>query len=334
MGGPPTRGCMTRIGQAVWRHWGNGRMDEPYIEYNTKHSELEKTLKSIDRLGDFFAEGRVDSLPPRMRVSSVGRVAYPILPVQLEALIAVAERAPYGKGPETLLDRSVRDCWQIGCEDVELSGPHWKESLESILSRVAKELGLPNDKVGAELYKLLIYEPGGFFADHRDTEKANGMVGTLVIGLPVEGEGGELEVRHAGREVTLDLSVDDLGELPFAAFYADCVHRTQPVRTGHRVSLVFNLLVRPGSKGVPTTGPELSAQVDTVSRMLADWPRGEHSPDKLAWILDHKYSEKGLSFDSLKGIDLPVGRVLAAAVQSGRLCPALGGPSDRGNWNT
>ena len=291
-------------------------MDEPYIEYNTKHSELEGTLKSIDRLGDFFAEGRMDSLPPRMRVSSVGRIAYPILPIQLAPLIAVAERAPYGKGPDTLLDRSVRDCWQIGSADVELSGPHWNETLELILERVAKELGLPPDKVRAELYKLLIYEPGGFFADHRDTEKADGMVGTLVIGLPVEGEGGELEVRHAGREVTLDLRVDDLGELPFAAFYADCVHRTEPVRTGHRVSLVFNLLVRPGSKGIPSTGPELSAQIDTVSRMLADWPQGKDSPKKLAWILDHKYSEKGLCFDSLKGLDLPVGRVLAAAAQS------------------
>ena len=291
-------------------------MEGPYITYNSEHSNLEEALESIDRTGDFFAEGRMESLPPRMSVSSVGRIAYPILDFQLQALIEVAERAPYGRGPDTLLDRSVRDCWQIGAEDVQLRGRRWKEALDSILENVAAGMGLPSDKIKAELYKLLVYEPGGFFAEHRDTEKADWMVGTLVIGLPVEGRGGELEVRHAGRDVKLDLSVDDLGELPYAAFYADCVHRTQPVRTGHRVSLVFNLLVRPGAEGVPSTGPDLTAAIDEVGPILADWPRGKNSPVKLAWILDHKYSEEGLSFDSLKGRDLLVGRTLAAATRS------------------
>lgn len=297
--------------------WPTQQPDEtgPFLDYNEKHAELEDVLKSIDRPGDYFVEGRLESLPPRMRVASVGKIAFPILEAQVAALIAAAEQAPYGRGPDTVLDRSVRDCWQIEAGNVDLSGPPWEASLASILDRLANGLGLPRGGISVRLYKLLIYEPGGFFAEHRDTEKAAGMVATLVVSLPVEGEGGELVIRHGNREATLDLCVDDLGEIAYAGFYADCVHRTEPVRRGHRISLVFNVTVKSGVDGVPTGAPDLSSQIDEAVRLLANWPRGEDAPNKVVWLLDHQYSEEGLSFDSLKGIDAPVGRALAAAAE-------------------
>jgi hypothetical protein len=64
--------------------------------------------------------------------------------------------------------------------------------------------------VSAEFYKLLIYEQGGFFLPHRDTEKKDGMFGTLTIVLPSVHDGGELVVRHKGREVTVNLSNAEL----------------------------------------------------------------------------------------------------------------------------
>jgi hypothetical protein len=36
----------------------------------------------------------------------------------------------------------------------------------------------------ADLYKLLAYDPGSFFVNHRDTEKVAGMFATLIIVLP------------------------------------------------------------------------------------------------------------------------------------------------------
>jgi hypothetical protein len=95
---------------------------------------------------------------------------------------------------------------------------------------VAEGLGCAKAKVSAELYKVLIYDRGGFFRAHRDTEKAAGMFGTLVIVVPSSHRGGELIVRHAGREVELDLSSAEVSELTFAAFYADCEHEVRPIR--------------------------------------------------------------------------------------------------------
>ena len=53
--------------------------------------------------------------------------------------------------------------------------------------------------MAAEFYKLLIYDAGSFFVDHRDTEKVPGMFATLVIALPSAHSGGELVVRHLDR---------------------------------------------------------------------------------------------------------------------------------------
>ena len=68
------------------------------------------------------------------------------------------------------------------------------------------------------------------------------MFATLVVVLPSISTGGELVVRHKGREVRLSLRCDDPSEAAFAAFYADCVHEVLPVTSGCRLALVYNVL--------------------------------------------------------------------------------------------
>ena len=217
------------------------------LEYG-EDAALEKLLRSVDRPGDFCTHGRLYAPMPRLEVDGVGMLSFPVPETQVRALIAAAEPAPYGKGADTLVDTSVRDCRQIGPERIRLAGGAWPDTLARILSAAASGLGCPIDRLDAQFYKLLLYEPGGFFAAHRDTEKADGMVATLSISLPVAGDGGELRVRHQGREIVADMNVEEPSELAFAAFYADCTHEIRPVIEGHRLSLVFNLCLRPGDK--------------------------------------------------------------------------------------
>lgn len=295
-------------------------MDGPTLQYNTAQKDVEAILQAVSHGGSYYASGRLEAMPPRLRVAPIGRIAFPILDGQAKDLIAAAERAPYGRGPETVLDRSVRDCWQIDADQVKLSGPRWNDTLGRVLDVVAGQLEVPRVQFEAKLYKLLVYEPGGFFVDHRDTEKVDGMVATLVVGLPAEGEGGELVVRHQDREVTIDLCVDDFGDLPFAAFYADCLHRTEPLRKGYRVSLVYSLVVDPDrASDDDLRAPDLAKQIASLRGALANWPSGPHSPQKLLWVLEHRYSEAGLSFGRLKGRDISVCQaMLKAAAASGR----------------
>ena len=59
--------------------------------------------------------------------------------------------------------------------------------------------------MSAQLYKLLVYEPSGFFSEHRDTENVDGMIGALVVALPTAGKSGDVVIRHLDREATVNL---------------------------------------------------------------------------------------------------------------------------------
>ena len=283
------------------------------VAYNDEHQPIEEILRRIDRSGDFYTSGRLVAPMPRVEVEQAGMVSFPVPAVHIQALIRAAERAPYGRGPETILDRSVRDCWQIDSSQVQVGGSGWSDTFRSILKSVAGGLGCPGDRLEGQLYKLLVYETGGFFSEHRDTEKVTGMVGTLVISLPVAGSGGELMVRHSGRAITIDTCVSDPSELAYAAFYADCTHKTLPVRSGHRVSLVYNLILRGNRTEEFASAPLFSNLEEAVAGRLTRWARGNSSTRKIVRVLDHHYSSSGLTFDRLKGLDDTVAKVLAKA---------------------
>jgi hypothetical protein len=127
-------------------------------------------LSAVTRPADFFATGTEQILAPGLVVEGVGPVALPLLPTQATQLIEAAERAPYGRGPDTVTDISVRRTWQIDADHVRLTSKHWPNTLQAIVDRVAESLGIA-DPIDANLYKLLIYDKGSFFVPHRDTEK-------------------------------------------------------------------------------------------------------------------------------------------------------------------
>lgn len=275
-------------------------------------TQLANLLGKTRRPGDFYARGIVELLPPSLSVQGVGPIALPLLPGQAAQLAAAAEQAPYGRGADTIIDTAVRNTLQIGLERVDVGGRHWPKTLATILNAVAEGLGV-NDPIEAELYKMLIYEPGSFFVSHRDTEKTQGMFATLVIALPSACSGGELVVRHKDRSVSLDLRVDDPAEVAFAAFYADCLHEVLPVTAGYRVTLVYNLLRR--GKGQAPRPPNYTKEQDQLAALLRDWRNkdGEDAPEKLVYPLEHAYTAPEFGFSTLKGADSAAAGVLAAA---------------------
>ena len=106
------------------------------LEYH-EDAALDKVLRSIDRPGDFCAHGRLFAPMPRLEVDGVGMLSFPVPETQVLALIEEAERAPYGKGADTLIDTSVRDCRQVGPERIRLAGGAWSDTFARILSATA-----------------------------------------------------------------------------------------------------------------------------------------------------------------------------------------------------
>ena len=285
-------------------------MTDDDLPYNRSLAALESLLAGVKRPGDFCAHGALDLPMPMVEVDGVGLLSFPLLEVQAAALIAAAERAPYGRGEQTMLDTSVRRVWQIDAARVRIGGKSWTQSLRRVLADVARGLGCEDAAIRAELYKLLVYDPCGFFLPHRDSEKAPGMFGTLLIQLPSLHTGGELRIRHGSREARIDLSGTDCSELGFAAFYADCEHEVRPVESGYRLCLVFNLLRGAASDTPPASAPSYDAEVAQAARLIGAAFAADGAPRKLVWLLEHQYSQAELGFDALKGVDAAVVGVL------------------------
>lgn len=271
---------------------------------------LDRALTGLKGGGRFAMGARIASLTPTLEIAGFGTLSLPVPPEQARALISLAEQAPYGRGDATLVDPNVRRSWQIAPERVRFVDPIWeRKTLPRVLQRVKKELGVAAE-IEANLYKLLIYEEGGFFLEHRDTEKAPAMFGTLVIALPSAHRGGELIVRHEGQTATIGLRSTSLSRTAFAAFYTDCLHSLAPVTAGHRVCLVYNLV---STSRLAAPRPTGSAGPAINRALLALAALG--SPAKVVRVLSHHYTPAGLAFDKLKGDDAAVASALLTAAR-------------------
>lgn len=268
------------------------------------------SLRSVERPGDFCVGGIREIFMPAIDVDGVGRIAFPILPLQAERLVAIAEAAPHGRGEETVVDRDVRRTWQVDSAKVRIGGRHWDRTLAGLVADIALGLGV-SEPVAADFYKLLVYDTGSFFVDHRDTEKAPGMFATMVLVLPSTHSGGALVVKHLGREVVLDPRPEEPSEIGLAAFYADCVHEVRPVKAGCRLVLVYNLCC--AGKRRPLKAPDYRAEHERVVGLLRNWAGAEDEPDKLILPLEHAYTPAEVSFSALKGADAGVASVLVKA---------------------
>jgi hypothetical protein len=250
---------------------------------------------------------------PGLEVEGLGTVGLPLGESQARKLIHLCRQAPYGKGTQTVVDTDVRRVWELDPIQFRLTNPKWDELVEAIVAEVQAALGLAGQKLAAQLYKLLVYEEGSFFLPHRDGEKLDRMVATLVIGLPSVHEGGELIVSHEGRQHEIVFGGAASGyELSYAAFYSDCQHEVRPLRSGYRLCLIYNVtLARSrGKKGL--AAPSYTSTAAAIAELLSDW-RDEPDSEKLAVALEHRYTQDGLSIDMLKGIDRARAEVLFEA---------------------
>jgi hypothetical protein len=100
------------------------------------------SLCSVERPGDVCVGGIRQIFMPTIDVYGVGRIAFPILPVQAERLIAIAEAAPHGRDKETVVDREVRRTWQVDSAKVRIGGRHWDKTLAGLVADIALGLGV------------------------------------------------------------------------------------------------------------------------------------------------------------------------------------------------
>ena len=274
---------------------------------------LARAIGEATKSSKFCVDGVLPVLDPGLEVDELGPITLPLKPAAVKKLIARCQAAPYGKGTRTLVDPTVRKTFELDPKNFRL-GDAWNSAIDEATRTVAKELGLPEARLEARLYKLLVYEKGGFFLPHRDSEKHDRMVASLIAVLPNRFDGGRLVVRHGALKQKFAFAEAAAGKMPcYAAFYADCEHEVERVYSGVRICLAYNLVLAANvEKSAVSSAPSDSA--DLLALALESWV-AKQSAEPLVFALEHHYTERGLSLDLLKGADRQLADVVVSAAE-------------------
>ncbi|HRO58938.1 MAG TPA: hypothetical protein PK177_07215 [Burkholderiaceae bacterium] len=96
------------------------------------------------------------------------------------------------------------------------------------------------------------------------------------------------------------------------AFYADCHHEVRPVKQGYRVVLTYKLIRQGGAQAADVPERDLAELAGAVRALWRTPPpprwagdTAAEPPDRLVYLLDHQYTQSGLSWAHLKGADAP-----------------------------
>ena len=288
-------------------------------------SALNKNLPVVE----FSVGGEAYELSsaPGLFIKGIGDIPLPLLENNeiTKSVIAICKQAPFGKGLMTVLDTNVRRAWELDPSQFYFENPSWNSGLERLLHRVTcnligcaknedeeeeqnkEHLGhshTSNSSTRCHAYKLLVYEVGGHFLYHRDTEKEPGMFATMVVQLPSKCVGGSLIVRHKESTHNHDFGQSS-GKAPymahFAAHYADLEHKVEEVTSGVRVAVVYNICWV--GLGPTPFVPMQDTQATLIASILEQWDLT--SNEKLVICLDHQYTDRSIrsGVAGLKGTD-------------------------------
>ena len=281
---------------------------------STTARRLSEAIRQATKLAKFCVAGCLPAVDPGMTVDGLGPIKFPLKRGMAKQLIAHCRVAPYGKGTQTLVDKKVRNTFELDPAQFRL-GQEWQSTVDRAARLAGEQLGLPAERIEARLYRLLVYDRGGgFFVPHRDSEKHEGMIASMGVVLANPFSGGALVVQHGAVKQTLRFEQAAQATVPcFAAFYADCEHEIQLVTGGVRLCLVYNLVLKP----MPTP-PAARGEQTTSFNMLAEAVRSwvATQPAKpLVFALEHYYTEQGLSLDLLKGADRQLAELVVPAAE-------------------
>jgi hypothetical protein len=119
--------------------------------------------------GTFATSGILYNAPnPGLFVHGLGTVGLPLTKGDAFELSKASHQAPFGQGSKTIVDTSIRNTLELDASAIELRNRAWHTYMQTVLETAANELGVRNDSIRMELYKLLLYEEGAFFDKHRE----------------------------------------------------------------------------------------------------------------------------------------------------------------------
>ena len=207
-----------------------------------------------------------------------GVIEYPYKQEDLESLYQFASEARFGRQNEDVLDPTYRKAKTLTNDLFAMNLMPGSGTLQEI-NRVIGGNFTGEYMLEAELYRLNIYKEGDFFREHMDTPQTeqSGHIGSLVMFLPTEYEGGELVINNSSLDdhTTYAFGQEKGGGVNWVAFFPDAEHSVLPVTSGYRLTLTFHLY----QQKVPgiSTAPSYHGQNPVIQKVRSIMQDGEQA---------------------------------------------------------
>lgn len=200
--------------------------------------------------------------PKQVMIASLPELGTFLKPV-VKAAIPKCTPSHFGRGDELVYDESVRKSVEHKLQK--------NDDLHEYILRAATKTAVQifGSLVKLTADKLVIYSAGGKFSKHRDSIASAEHIGTVVVQLPIDCEGGQLLLNnvvaapvtkkksyystdYSSSEHYYDTEDYDSATYRYSerktypyliatAFYTDVEHHVTPVISGHRVTVTFKV---------------------------------------------------------------------------------------------
>ena len=223
------------------------------VQWNVKlHALSHKYSRILE--AKHFISGQTDSVAVVLKSDASDAKQQRCTPEGLKSLLDAAEPSLFGHGSDNVYDESVRKGKEVKADRLDIKfvvrdyihGDKFIDIRETSVPRfIARWLRVPFDCVRLGCSKLALYEVGGHFSTHRDTNRGPEHVATLLVSVPSEYEGGEFVLTLPTGEEKVWAPA---GKPEFFAFHADLEHVVKPVTKGLRASLQYDVYVKASGK--------------------------------------------------------------------------------------
>lgn len=239
-------------------------------------------------------------------------------------LVMHSELAPFGDGLTTRIDPGVRNVQRvIGRDAIVVAG----FDPVTILPDIERALS-PSARLSASLVDVLVYNPGGKFARHRDTPYTRDLVGTLIVGLPIAHTGGDFIVDDGGGQTAYQWGAPiDERTVRWLALYSDVDHEVSEVTSGARVALVYAL----NTTYEPRTDRQRDDKLVRLRAAIANLDVGSE-PIMVACARHVIASKTPPTIGSLRGVDREVAQLFVEAGYRITVRPCLAAAPNDGEW--
>ena len=270
---------------------------------------------------------------PKDTLTIAGVEAGTLYNPKVDVILEKSIPSSFGKGSETVLDPSYRSGREIQGENITFQSSNVGEEV----LRDVQGIMFPGREVNAKLYKLAVYQDGGHFDWHMDSTHSDKHHATVLVALNSPWEGGDLVLRRNGVETRVDLrprnpTTAGMIDVQAVAFFTDTEHRVEPVKSGIRIVLQYDVEIEKTQKGEDESegsedenGEEYEPRMDRVSERYSERLQiggdAQAAKDKaaiekvlaiikelykdgeVAFALQHLYRKSSISAEYLKGSD-------------------------------